>query len=137
MSSADSETASSVPWRSRIEPRGPGRAIRFVCWVAAACLSAEARTTPNHDARRAANPRRPTKTTKRREMRRSTSRTGYLPSGATAAPGTVVAGAVVAAPGLVVWVGVAAWVEVVGVGVVGVALIGVAPVALGVVAVGT
>src|SRR4051794_17052455 len=70
MSEAGSETASSMPRRSTIEPRRAGTLIRSTCCVVAACLSELALTVPSHVAFRPANASRPRKTAKSRPMRR-------------------------------------------------------------------
>src|SRR4051794_8057949 len=76
MSTAGSETASSMPWASVIEPRRAGTSIVASCWVTAARLSVPALTTPSQAAFIEPRARRARKAAKRRPMRRSISRTG-------------------------------------------------------------
>src|SRR3954447_3147344 len=75
-STAGSETASSMPWASVIEPRRAGTSIVASCWVTAARLSVPALTTPSQAAFIEPRAKRARKAAKRRPMRRSISRTG-------------------------------------------------------------
>src|SRR3954465_11380686 len=76
MSTAGSETASSMPWASVIEPRRAGTSIVASCWVTAARLSVPALTTPSQAAFIEPRARTARKAANRRPMRRSISRTG-------------------------------------------------------------
>ena len=67
------ETASSVPVRSVIAPRRAGTIRSASCWVAAACLSVPALTTPSQAARAAPMTSSDRKTAKSSPIRRSIS----------------------------------------------------------------
>src|SRR4051812_38109732 len=104
-STASSETASSRPMRSRIDPRRPGTGTVSVCWLWASALSPAPWIPCTHAARPNARQSRTRKLANRSPIRRSIM-AGY---GVETAPAVVpdVVSVEVVAVGVVVVVGVA------------------------------